>query len=369
MGRRAQGWKIRWKRGWAYARFTWQKHEYCEALGTTDEREAAAAAARAYADVVSGRRRPLVRRPGQLLELGPLWDAFVDWKRPSVHPETIKTLDIYGVRFLDCFKTLDRAASEASIATYCMARLGQVTRSTVLKERCFLVQFLAWCKVQGAIDVMPPVPPLPPKAKGKRSGHQRAKPVDVTAREAHAIIAECRPLSKSIGGRTWPIRARFAFTWCTMFRPNTISRLRVPENWRPGLKHVVLTDEDDKARYGRDVDMSPEAVRVLRQVAPSSGPIFGDHNFSKELKRAARVVLGPHRGRQFAPYDFRHGHAKAMLDAGAPLRGVSYLLGHIRPTTTDRYTRPDRRAGKEALRASQSGPFPDPRGKHVRKTG
>lgn len=365
MGRRAEGPKVKWRNGWAHVRFTWQGEEYAEALGTRDPREAADAAARAYADVVSGRRRP-APRSGQLADLVDLWDEFVSFKRPSIHPSTAKTLDIYGRRFIDSFRSLDRM-TEANLATYTMLRLGQVTRSSVLKERCFLAQFLAWCKQQGVLAFVPVVPPLPPKARGKRVGAQRAKPVDITPAEAARILRELREESKTIDGRTWPIRDRFAFTWETSFRPNTISRLRVPENWRPGMRHVTLTDDDDKARFGRDVDLTPEALRILKRVAPDEGLIFGPHNFAKELKRAARVVLGPARSKGFAPYDFRHGRAKALLDAGAPLRGVSYLLGHLRPTTTDRYLKPDRRAGQAALRIA--GQNPDTRGRHARKTG
>lgn len=348
MGRKPEGPKVYDKRGWKYVRFTWKGQEHREALGTRDQRQAEEAAARTYAAVVSGRRRPIARRPGQLLDLADLWSEWREWKRPSIDPETYVTLGYYGDRFVDSFRSLDRI-TEANAATYGMVRLGQVTRSTALKELCYLRQFVAWCKQQGALDEVPVVPPLPPKAKGKRVGPQRAKPVDVTEAEARRIIAALPEQSKHIDGRRWPVRDRYAFAWETMFRPETVARLSVPENWRRGMRSVELADEDDKARYGRTVDLSPGAVAILRRCAPKAGPIFGDHNFTKALKRAARAVLGEAAGSKFAHYDFRHGRARALLDAGAPLRGVSYLLGHLRPSTTDRYTAPDRRAGKAAL--------------------
>lgn len=368
MGRRAEGPKVRWKRGWAYARFTWQRVEYCEALGTQDGREAEEGAARAYAEVVSGQRRPVARRPGQLLELSSLWDEWLDWKRPSIDPETAEQIGYYGDRFVDYFVSLGRI-TEASGATYGVTRLGQVSRSTVTKELCYLRQFVAWCKQQGTLTVAPLIPPLPKKAKGKRVGPQRVKPVEITREEARAIIALLPEQSKTIGGRKWPLRDRFAFAFETMFRPKTVGCLSVPEHWRPGMKHVVITDEIDKARFGREVDLSPEALRVLKKVAPKSGIVFGRHEFAKALKRAAKTVLGPVRGKQFAAYDFRHGMAQALLDDGAPLRGVSYLLGHIRPTTTDRYTRPDRRAGQAALRAAIVGPYSDRATRKGQKAG
>lgn len=133
------------------------------------------------------------------------------------------------------------------------------------------------------------------------------------------------------------------------------------------MTHVVITDEIDKARFGREVDLTPEAIRILRRIAPDSGLLFGRHEYVIAIKRAAASILGPVRGKSFAPYDFRHGRARALLDAGAPLRGVSYLLGHKRPTTTDRYVAPNRLAGQEALRFS--GPFSDPGKQKARKHG
>lgn len=350
MGRPAEGWKVRWKRGWAYCCFTWAGHEYRIALRTRDKREAQEAAARAYAEVVSGQRRPLRLQPGRLLDLADLMAAWIESKRPALDPTTVPTLEIYARRFVDYFGSLDRI-TEASAQNYGLSRLGQALRTTVLRELAYLRQFLAWSKVQGALLDVPHVPSLPPKAAGTRTGTQRAKFVHISPAEAHAILAELPEESKAIAGRRWPVRARFAFAWETGLRPETLSRLRVPDNWRPGMTHLELADEDDKARFGREVDLTPEAVRILRRVAPEAGEIFGRHNYAKAIKRAAIAVLGPVRGKDFAPYDFRHGRAKSLLDAGAPLRGVSYVLGHLRPTTTDKYLAPERSAGKLALQA------------------
>ncbi len=348
MGRPAKGPAVLWKRGWAYVRFTWQGARYTEALGTQDPEKASTQAARTYAEVVAGRRRPVAVRPGKLQPLEDLWADWVDWKRPSIDEETATTLEYYGDRFVDYFETLD-GVTEARGASYGMARLGQVCRSTVLKELCFLRQFLSWCVQQGALLGAPTIPRLPPKAKGKRTGPQRSGYVEVTPEEAVAVIAALPELSKTIDGRKWPLRDRYAFAWETTFRPETVSRLSVPNNWRPGLKHVVLDDEDDQARYGREVDLTPAAVAILKRHAPEEGPIFGRHEYYKAIKRAAAQVLDAHRAKSFAPYDFRHGRARALIDAGAPIRGVSWLLGHKRVSTTDRYTAPDRRAGRAAL--------------------
>lgn len=348
MGRPAEGHKVRWKRGRAYSRFTWEGHEHNIALGTTDPAEAEKASARAYAEVVQGRRRAIQRNPGQLLALPELLAKWVESKRSSVHASFVPTLQIYASRFTDYFSSLD-GINEATTTEYGLARLGQVLRKTVLRELSYIRQFLAWAKLHGVISYAPPVPVLPPKARGIRSGTQRAKSVMITPAESRAILELVPEHSKRIDGRAWPKRARFALMWETALRPETLSRLRVPENWRPGMRHLELTDDDDKARFGREVDLTEEAIAILAEVAPDEGLVFGRHNYSKALKRAAATVLGALRGRAFSPYDFRHGRAKERLDAGASLRGVAYMLGHKQLTTTNRYVGPDREAGRAAL--------------------
>lgn len=360
MGRQAKGWSVRWKRGWAYCCFTWDGHEYRIALLTKDQRKAAEAAPSAYAQVVTGERRALRRQPGQLLDLADLLDTWLESKRPTIDVKFFPTLESYCRRFVDYFERLDKI-TEATGANYGIARLGQVLRTTVLRELSYLREFLRWCKVQGALASVPNIPRLPPKAQGKRSGPQRAKSVHISPDQALAILALLPEESKKIDGRRWPLRKRFEFMWETALRPESISRLRVPDNWRPGARHVELTNEDDKARYGREVDLTDAALDILTAVAPGSGLIFGEHTYYKAIKRAAIAVLGPIKGKSFAPYDFRHGRAKSLLDAGAPIRGVSYVLGHKRVSTTDKYLAPERSAGQEALRQGGGFTIPGPK--------
>lgn len=357
MGRPSEGVHVRWKRGWAYACFTWERYEHKIALRTKDKRAAQEAAARAYAEVVSGQRRPIRRQPGQLLDLADLLDEWIESKRSGLDPMTVPTIENYARRFVDFFGSLDRI-TEASGLAYGQARLGQVLRTSVNRELSYLREFLRWCKVQGALAATPHIPRLPPKAQGVRAGPQRAKSVHITPEQAAQILALLPEESKTIDGRKWPLRARFEFMWETTLRPETISRLMVPDHWRPGVRHLELTNEDDKARWGREVDLTDKAVAILERVAPKRGAIFGRHSYYKAIKRAAIEVLGPVKGAKFAPYDFRHGRAKALLDARAPIRGVSYVLGHKLVSTTDKYLAPERSAGREAL--AVTGAFSDP---------
>ncbi len=348
MGRAAEGPTVHFKRGWAYSRFTWKGVEYNKALGTRDEREAAEASARFYAKVVSGQHTAVRKQPGKFVDIADALDLWLESKRTSIDVDFFPTLEGYARRFVHYFGSLGDI-TEASSSTYGLDRLGQTLRTTTLRELSYLRQFLAWCKLHGVLSSVPVVPKLPPKAKGVRTGTQRAKSVYVTPDEAKAILDALPVESKTIDGRRWPLRARFALMWETALRPETLSRLRVPDNWRPGMGHLELTDEDDKARWGREVGLTPAALRILAKTAPKAGLIFGDHNYSKHLKAAARAILGPVRGKGFAPYDFRHGRAKERLDAGAALRGVAYMLGHKRLSTTDKYLAPDRMAGDEAI--------------------
>jgi integrase len=351
--------RVRWKRGWAYAHFTWAEHPFRIALRTRDKEEARTRAAHEYAQVVNGFTRPVRRQSGKLLDLGDVLTLWLESKRTSVDPSFYVTLEGYAAGFNQFFRSLGNI-DEATGAEYGQRRLGEALRTTVLRELAYLREFLEWCVQQRALQRAPTIPKLPKKAKGVRTGKQRAKYVHITEAQARAILALLPWRTKTIDGRQWPLRARFAFMWQTMLRPTTIAKLRVPESWRSGSKELVLADEDDKNRWGRTLDLSPEAVDILERWAPKEGLIFGDHNHDKILKRAACAVLGEHLGEQFAPYDFRHGGAKEALDAGAPLRGVSYQLGHTRPTTTDRYTAPDRAAGRLAVRARVSAPKKHP---------
>lgn len=357
MGRPAKGLRVKFKRGWAYAHFRWDGYPYRIALGlqkgttAAERRKVEEAAARAYAQVVSGERRAVRRKPGQLLDLAELLDEWLTQKAPSLDVRTVPTLETYARRYVDYFESLDKI-TEATGEAFGLARLGQVVRRTVIRELSYLREFLRWCKRQGAIAATPLIPRLPPKAQGVRSGPQRAKAVHVSEEQARAILALLPLESKKIDGRKWPLRLRFEFMWETALRPETISRLSVPDHWRPGSRVLEITNEDDKARWGREIDLSDRAVAILEEVAPGRGTVFGHHTYYKAIKKAAIAVLGPLKGKSFAPYDFRHGRARNLLDAGAPIRGVSFMLGHKLVSTTDIYMSPEQTAGREALTVS-----------------
>jgi integrase len=364
MGRTAEGFRVSYKRGWAYVRFTHTQTEHRIALGTRDPDEAKKRAAEEYAATLSGRRRPIVvaghaRR--SLLSLDELLAEWIADQKGVLDDTTCDTLTTYGKHYVAFFTSLEQVTTE-SAKDYTRARLRKVTRSTVLKELTFLRSFLRWCVDHGVLGEGPVIPQPPRKATGMRAGPQRAKPVEVSEDEARRIIKALPELSKKIDGRSWPVRARYEVAYETSLRPATIALLSVPEHYTPGVAQLLIEDADDKARFGRPLPLSPAASAALDAVAPASGLIFGAHCFTKALKRAAAAVLDPERARRFAQYDFRHGRITHLLDVGAPLTGAAYLAGHRRVSTTDKYLRPSRRAAERALAAAIPAPFPPPAG-------
>jgi len=380
MGRTAQGFRVFFKRGHAYVRFTHEGVKHRVALRTADPREAQERAAAEYARTLSGRRRQAVAHRGAPR---PLDELLAEWiaDQVGVYDETTcKTLETYALHYEAFFGRLDHVTRE-SVNDYTRARLRKVLRATVLKERTFLRGFLVWCKDKDVLAEVPVFDPVAKKATGVRSGPQRAKPVEIDERQALAIIAALPLLSKTIGGRRWPVRGRYRFAWESGLRPTTLDRLSAPEHYRPGSGVLVLDNHDDKARFGRTLPLSGSAVEALdaaAALAGGAGLLFGAHEFDKALKRAAEIVLGAEVARSFAQYDFRHGRGTQLVDAGASLTGVAYLLGHKCLTTTDKYLRGNKRAAERALASGtrgagaapgpESGPIRAPFGPHGETT-
>jgi len=283
--------------------------------------------------------------------LADLFGTFVVEMRGAYDDETRKTWVIYARKFVHHFGTLS-AITAASIGDYTRARLRQVLRDTVSKERHALGVFLGWCKEQGYLLEAPTFPAIPKGATGVRSGTQRAKPVDITPEQAIAFLEalperSARALKR--GEERFHVRGFFEVLWFTGLRPATVEALEVPTHYARGSSTLTITDEIDKARFGRELTLTPGAMRALERCAPDAGVIFGRHNLSKQVAKAKAKAAMP---TGFAPYDLRHGRATSLLEAtGDDLLAVAYMLGHKRTTTTDRYLHTNRRAGDRAAAA------------------
>lgn len=250
----------------------------------------------------------------------------------------------------------------ASIAEYGRSRLRVVKRSTLQKERSTLRGLLAWCEEQGYLTVAPEFPKLPKRATGVAfATRRRGKATELSPEECERLIAALPQWSRPRGeAKAFAIRARFIVAYETALRPATLDALSVPEHYSRGSDTLVITDEIDKARFGRTLPLTGAARKALDSVARGAGTIFGGHDYRWQLEKAAKVSLSVAKARTFCAYDLRHARLTDLAEGGN-LTGVAYLAGHRRVTTTSIYVKPGLRAGERALeqaeRSRDSNPF------------
>ena len=116
---------------------------------------------------------------------------------------------------------------------------------------------------------------------------------------------------------------------------------------------LIIRDEVDKNRFGRELPLSDAARAAFDSVCPESDLIFGRHDCIMHLRRAAKAAgIDAHRAERISDYDFRHSAATHLGRSSDNLPGVKYLLGHKQPATTARYMRPQKDAAAQVLRAS-----------------
>lgn len=335
MARTAGGWKLRWRGGVGYVRFTHGGKPYSLSTGKRDPGEASATAARIYSEVVGGE----VRRPrGPVLasrtELGPLTAEWIADLEATHTKRTAQEYDWIATReWLTRWQTLGEITTQA-IGDYQRARLREVTRETTRKHRVALATFLAWCKETGALAAVPELPDLPERATGVRV-RQATKRIPMTPAEAERLIARL-PVwgTKSPRHPRFRVRDWATLAWDTALRPATLARLSVPEHFRPGARGLDISADIDKARWARTVPLSARALATLRRIATDVGLIFGSHDYRALLAETSSRVLG----RVVRPYDFRHSRITAWLREGKDLVGVQYLVGHLDLSTTSNYT-------------------------------
>lgn len=286
--------------------------------------------------------------------LGMLSNRWLADMQGSLDPRTIGLYRLHFTAHLIPHFGAAQGIVKASIAEYGRERLRVVKRATVQKERSTLRSFLAWCHEQGYLSELPDFPDLPRRATGT-SFHRRrrGKPTELSPQECSALIAALPEWAVSKKTGRFPVRARFKFMFETSLRPATLDALCVPEHYSRGAETLRISDEDDKARFGREVPLSAEARAALDAVCPDAGSIFGTHDYREQLKRAAEKVLPPHKAATFCAYDFRHGRLTQLAETGN-LPGVAYLAGHKRVTTTSIYVKPGARAAKAVLGADAS---------------
>jgi integrase/recombinase XerC len=111
-----------------------------------------------------------------------------------------------------------------------------------------------------------------------------------------------------------------------------------------------------KGRKERIVPIGEKALAAMREYLPqrdgiiagllppgSQAPLFINHRGGRLTSRSVARILQKHilkcgLLRKVSPHALRHSFATHLLDAGADLRGIQELLGHVSLSTTQRYT-------------------------------
>jgi integrase len=365
MARRPEGWAIRCDprtRKWC-VRFRHDGRQFSRSTGTTDRSEAQSIAARIHAEVTSGVRPLGVARRDPLTRLTSEWLTSLESSRSA---ETIEAYEGYvTAHWGHAWSTLDRL-TDASIADYMRARLRLVTASTVRKELSALRGFIAWCVERQALRIAPAVPSVPRRATGTSSKPQTR--VDLSPVQVEAIIAAIPEARRSRGDlKPRRVRELYLVAWETGLRVGTLKRVEVPKHYRRGATHLAISDDIDKARWGRGVPLSARARETLDSIAPRSGLVWGPivgRGLLKAAAKAAKIRDWKH----VSDHDIRHATITHLASSpGASIAGIAFLVGHTHAGTTSRYVHAAQDAAAEALAARGTGAIGAPRGARTKK--
>jgi len=281
-----------------------------------------------------------------------LVDRWLEDVACQLDPETADLYRLHARTHLIPHFVEPHLITSRTIAEYSRARLRVVKRTTLQKERSTLNGFLEWCDEQKYLLERPEFPKLPKRATGTpHSQRRRGAATNLSPEECRALIAQLPEWSSNkVGKKPHPLRARFIVAHETSLRPATLDALRVPEHYARGASTLIITDDIDKARFGREVPLSEAAKAALESVC-RPGLLFGRHDYRWHLERAAKAVLPAAKARTFTGYDFRHARITELAETGN-LPGVAYIAGHKRVTTTSLYVKPGLRAAERTLDAS-----------------
>jgi len=345
MGRKAKGWSISPdKRTGIYTvRFTYAGGQVHRSTRTKDARQAQVEAERIYAETVSGRRAPTVGTNKTLELLFAEW--LVDFDAEAADETVGFYTDLASRTFLPFFRTVD-AVTTCGADDYRRHRLRQVGRGTVVRELTALRSFVAWALrkryLTEAVEVRDPGRNVvgTPVLETER--------VEVTANEVEALL-RALPVRTRYGH---PVRALFTTIWETSLRIGTMQRLSAPEHYRKGAKGLRIGERIDKARYARRIPLTPRARALLDDACPEKGLIFGEYDYRRTLRAAAKKVgVDEERCKHLSAHDIRHAAVTHAQEVSQNIAGAAYMAGHRRTATTAAYTHPNYAAGLAILGA------------------
>lgn len=353
-----------------------------------DRRKATSEGARIVATEIARGARPKQAKPtagarGGAQGLERLIASWLHSLKTTHQPTTRTTWEGYGsAHFLPHF--VDAAGlTQERCAAYIKERLAEVLAVTVRKELTALRSLLEWALIadeigapeyarprpadpnqieQWARDVVQSmVPGLPRRARGTpHPQRRRVAAFEISPEQAQAVLRGLPEWSKpGHGAEQFAVRARFIVAYETSLRPSTLDRITTPEHYRIGADRLRLTDDTDKARFGRDVPLTRRARRVLdhllrayerRTGAPYTGPIFGHHDHRNYIRAAAERALPPSEAERFTGCHFRAHRITHLLEGPeGTLPGTQHMAGHKLVSTTAKYVKPSFRAARETL--------------------
>ena len=131
-----------------------------------------------------------------------------------------------------------------------------------------------------------------------------------------------------------PVKEYYTVMWGTSFRKKTMASLR----WNDlDLERAVVRvrASADKRQFGREVPLSPAAVKVLRSLQPGVGLIFGRRDFRTSLKNAAkRAGITKH----LTPnHSIRHSRLTDMASRSKNIAAIQHMAGHKDLASTMKY--------------------------------
>jgi len=313
---------------------------------TRDPAEARRIAAQLYAETVSGRRRVDAPKRGKLSPIVAEWLAAIeppivsqgDWNRCEL---------TWRVQLLPRFPNIENL-TPASIGDFYQARLREVKRETVRKDRAVLVRFVKWASMQGRnyIDRVD-VPPLAKKVRGVQAVPGR----EVTEIDRAEVLAILRLLPTYSERKRRPVRALITLGAEYGLRREMMEKLRVPEHYKLGDDEIRITAEIDKEGEARALELTPLAREALERIAPEEGLIFGRYDYRRTLRKAAAQVIGEERARYLTLRDLRHAALTDLAECTQSVGAVAAIAGHRDLQTTSRYFNARKRAATAALRA------------------
>jgi site-specific recombinase XerC len=345
MARHARGWTLRRRAPGGVYLVRFSHGGLVErSTGTRDRGEAETEAARVYAHHVA-RESP---RRGRV-RVGALEEVIAQWlvSLESTHdPGTVATWELYArAHWLPRWLGLHELTRE-TVEAYRDARLKSVTAATVRKELSALRVFLRWAQVSV------PVPSIGKRTTGTPyEKRRRGTAPQLSPKQVAALLAELPEWSTSRKVGRFPIRARFVVAYETSLRPSTLDRLEAPTHYRRGSSTLLITPEIDKARFARELPLTPRARAALDKVCPPEGPIFGSHDYREHVASAAKATLPADVAARFCAAHLRSARITHSLEATGNLPGAQYMAGHKLLASTSVYAKPSLRAAVDMLQA------------------